>query len=202
MASGTQQFRQSFLLTGAVVALVLVTGFALVSSRSVTRIVERQADERGRDVATHAASLVGMYLRERRRLPPRLHTAVRVRRALFHRKPRVLRPRLEPDIRLPAVGRGMVAAGSGGRCVRRRAALRLIGRRGVTRVRLGHPGATPGRPDTETLSGAAGEELVVTVPVDNGKWWVVFRQPKAAAYAAARTTAANIVLWTVVLRSE
>jgi len=39
----------------------------------------------------------------------------------------------------------------------------------------------------------------VTVPVDNGKWWVVFRQPKGAAYAAARTTAANIVLWTVVL---
>src|SRR5216683_2612680 len=67
MASRTQQFQQSFILTGAVVALVLVTGFALVSSRSVSRIVERQANERGRDVATHAASLVGMYLRERRR---------------------------------------------------------------------------------------------------------------------------------------
>src|SRR6266513_452802 len=55
------------------------------------------------------------------------------------------------------------------------------------------------RADTATVLGAAGEELVVTVPVDNGKWWVVFRQPKTTAYAAARTTAANIVLWTVVL---
>src|SRR5207244_1103632 len=48
-------------------------------------------------------------------------------------------------------------------------------------------------------TGASGEDLVVTVPVDNGKWWVVFRQPKATAYAAARTTAASIVIWTVVL---
>jgi len=55
------------------------------------------------------------------------------------------------------------------------------------------------RAETATVPGAAGEELVVTVPVDNGKWWVVFRQPNTAAYAAARTTAANIVLWTVVL---
>src|SRR5436309_14007311 len=67
MSSRTQQLRQSFLLMGAVVALVLVAGFALFSSRSVTRIVERQANERGQDMATHAASLVGMYLRERRR---------------------------------------------------------------------------------------------------------------------------------------
>src|SRR6266513_3700304 len=55
------------------------------------------------------------------------------------------------------------------------------------------------RADTATVLGAAGEELVVTVPVDNGKWWVVFRQPKTTAYAAARTTAATIVRWTVVL---
>src|SRR3989475_9776816 len=67
MSSRTQQLRQSFLLMGAVVALVLVAGFALFSSRSVTRIVERQANERGQDIAPHVASLVGMYLRERRR---------------------------------------------------------------------------------------------------------------------------------------
>src|SRR4029077_853656 len=65
LSSRTQQFRQSFPPPGAVVALVLVTGFALLSSRSVTRIVERQANERGQDVATHVASLVGMYLRDR-----------------------------------------------------------------------------------------------------------------------------------------
>src|SRR3989475_11411731 len=67
MSSRTQQLRQSFLLMGAVVALVLVAGFALLSSRSVTRIVERQANQRGQDMAPHVASLVGVYLPERRR---------------------------------------------------------------------------------------------------------------------------------------
>src|SRR2546428_7927786 len=67
MSRPAQPLRQSLLPMGAVVALVLVAGFALLSSRSVTRIVERQANERGQDMATHVASLVGMYLRERRR---------------------------------------------------------------------------------------------------------------------------------------
>src|SRR5256884_9019881 len=91
MSSRTQQLRQSFLLMGAVVALVLVAGFALFSSRSVTRIVERQANERGHDTATHGAALVGGYLRESRREteaqarapagvpagPPRVQPAIR-----------------------------------------------------------------------------------------------------------------------------
>src|ERR1043166_6826568 len=67
MASRPPQLRQSFLLTRAVVALVPVAGFALVSSRSVTRIVERQATEHGQDVASHVAALVTVYLHERRR---------------------------------------------------------------------------------------------------------------------------------------
>src|SRR3989442_525082 len=81
----------------------------------------------------------------------------------------------------------------------------IVGGGGSDQADLLHPipdaAAVPRREgaDTATVPGAAGEELVVTVPVDNGKWWVVFRQPKTAAYAAARTTAANIVLWTVVL---
>src|SRR2546430_14618592 len=66
MSSRTPQLRQSFLVTGAAVALALVTGFALLSSRSASRIVERQANARGQDLATHAASLVDLYLRERR----------------------------------------------------------------------------------------------------------------------------------------
>ena len=66
MSSRTPQLRQSFLVTGAAVALVLVTGFALLSSRSTSRIVERQANARGQDLATHVASLVDLYLRERR----------------------------------------------------------------------------------------------------------------------------------------
>src|SRR6267143_1092112 len=317
MASRTQQFRQSFLLTGAVVALVLVTGFALVSSRSVTRIVERQADERGRDVATHAASLVGMYLRERRREAEALARSPAVVRAALDGSqqaitqglPRLDTPTLErmfkqrrmlggdPDLaaylrdyvqrsefaelsfteshgysvlasnrtsdflqsdeewwrRAVADGvyEGVPRYDSSAAAVSleydvaiqapRRAApagvlkavfaldrlsrlltpadvgdrvrlqvvdaqgVLIVGGGGPDQADLLHPipdaAAVPRRerPDTATLSGAAGEELVVTVPVDNGKWWVVFRQPKAAAYAAARTTAANIVLWTVVL---
>jgi methyl-accepting chemotaxis protein len=55
------------------------------------------------------------------------------------------------------------------------------------------------RPATAVAHDPAGDELVVTVPTENGKWWVVFREPVAVAYAAARSTAASIVLWTVVL---
>ncbi|HYK83221.1 MAG TPA: methyl-accepting chemotaxis protein [Gemmatimonadales bacterium] len=55
------------------------------------------------------------------------------------------------------------------------------------------------RPATALVRGAAGEELVVTVPTNGDKWWVVYREPKATAYAAARTTTANVVVWTVVL---
>jgi methyl-accepting chemotaxis protein len=319
MPSRTQQFRQSFLLTGAVVALVLVTAFALLSSRSVTRIVERQANERGRDMATHVASLVGMYLRERRREAEGLARSPAVVRAALDGSqqaisqglPRVDTPTLErmfnqrrtlggdPDlaaylrdyvqrsefaeiffteshgysvlasnrtsdfvqsdeewwrraaadgvyegvprydssaaavsleydvaIRAPRVAAPvgvlkavfaldrlsrLITAADVGDGVR----LQVVDAQGMLMVGGGGTGpnqsdllrpipdaaAVPRleRADTATLPGAAGEELVVTVPVDNGKWWVVFRQPKGAAYAAARTTAANIVVWTVVL---
>ena len=325
MSSRTRQLRQSFLLTGAVVALVLVTGFGLVSSRSVTRIVERQASERGQDVATHFASLVGMYLRERRReaealarspavvraaldgsqqassqrLPqldtPTLERMFKQRRALggdpdlaaylrdyirrsefaelffteshgysvlasnrtSHfvqsdqewwrraatdgvyegtprydssaaavsleydiaiRAPRVAAPVgvLKAVFALDRLSRLLSAADVGGG-----ARLQVVDAQGTLLAGGGGGGAGGAggpnqnellrpipdaadvprleRADTATVLGAAGEELVVTVPVDNGKWWVVLRQPKAAAYAAARTTAANIVLWTVVL---
>jgi len=63
MSSQPQRFRQSFLRTGALVALALVTAFALLSTNSATRVVERQANERGQDVAAHVASLVDLYLR-------------------------------------------------------------------------------------------------------------------------------------------
>src|SRR6059036_287595 len=320
MSSRTQQLRQSFLLMGAVVALVLVAGFALFSSRSVTRIVERQANERGQDMATHVASLVGMYLRERRREAEALARSPAVVRAaldgsqqaISRRLPQLDTPTLErmfnqrhvlggdPELAAyfrdyvqrsefselffteshgysvlasnrtsdfvqsdeewwrQAVAEGLyegaprydssaaavsleydvairtprlsapvgvlkavfpldrlsqlLTAADGGAGVR----LQVVDAQGTLIVGGGGSGGKPNqadllhpipdaaavprreRPDTGTVSGAAGEELVVTVPVDNGKWWVVFRQPKAAAYAAARTTA-NIVLWTVVL---
>jgi len=56
------------------------------------------------------------------------------------------------------------------------------------------------RPATARVVGPGGSaDLVVTVPTANGKWWVVFREPERAAYAVARTTATNIVLWTIAL---
>src|SRR6184192_2720562 len=321
MSSRTQQLRQSFLLMGAVVALVLVAGFALFSSRSVTRIVERQANERGQDMATHVASLVGMYLRERRREAEALARSPAVVRAaldgsqqaISRRLPQLDTPTLErmfnqrhvlggdPElaayfrdyvrrsefselffteshgysvlasnrtsdfvqsdeewwrqavadglhegaprydssaaavsleydvaIRAPRVSAPvgvlkavfpldrlsqLLTAADAGAGVR----LQVVDAQGMLIVGGGGGGGKPNqaellhpipdaaavprgeRPDTATVPGASGEDLVVTVPVDNGKWWVVFRQPKATAYAAARTTAASIVIWTVVL---
>ena len=325
MSSRTQQLRQSFLLMGAVVALVLVAGFALLSSRSVTRIVERQADGRGQDVATHVASLVGMYLRERRREAEALARSPAVVRAaldgsqqaISRRLPQLDTPTLErmfnqrhvlggdPELAAylrdyvqrsefselffteshgysvlasnrtsdfvqsdkewwrQAVAEGLyegaprydssaaavsleydvairaprlnapvgvlkavfpldrlsqlLTAADTGAGVR----LQVVDAQGMliaagggggggggvkpNQADLLHPipdaAAVPRRerPDTATVPGASGEDLVVTVPVDNGKWWVVFRQPKGTAYAAARSTAANIVVWTVVL---
>src|SRR6266446_9804723 len=317
MSSRTQQLRQSFLLMGAVVALVLVAGFALFSSRSVTRIVERQANERGQDMATHVASLVGMYLRERRREAEALARSPAVVRAaldgshqaISQRLPQLDTPTLErmfkqrhvlggdPDlaaylrdyvqqsefselffteshgysvlasnrtsdfvqsdeewwrraaadgvyegvprydssaaavsleydvaIRAPRVtapvgvlktvfaldrlSRLLTATDVGGG-----ARLQVADAQGTLLVGGGGPNPTGllrpipdaalvprlAHADTATVPGPTGEQLVVTVPVDNGKWWVVFRQPKATAYAAARTTAASIVIWTVVL---
>ncbi len=321
MSSRTQQLRQSFLLMGAVVALVLVAGFALLSSRSVTRIVERQANERGQDVATHVASLVGMYLGERRREAEALARSPAVVRAaldasqqaISRRLPQLDTPTLErmfnqrhvlggdPElaayfrdyvqrsefselffteshgysvlasnrtsdfvqsdeewwrqavadglyegaprydssaaavsleydvaIRAPRLSAPvgvlkavfpldrlsqLLTAADAGAGVR----LQVVDAQGMLIVGGGGGGGKPNqadllhpipdaaavprreRPDTATVPGPSGEDLVVTVPVDNGKWWVVFRQPEGTAYAAARTTAANIVVWTVVL---
>src|SRR5437867_4033514 len=320
MSSRTQQLRQSFLLMGAVVALVLVAGFALLSSRSVTRIVERQANERGQDVATHVASLVGLYLRERRREAEALAQSPAVVRAALEGSQQAISQRLlqldtptlermfnqrralggDPDlaayfrdyvqrsefaelffterhgysvlasnrtsdfvqsdeewwrraasdgayegvprydssaaavsleydvaIRAPRVAAPvgvlktvfaldrlspLLTAADVGDGVR----LQVVDAQGLLIVagrNRGGPNAAEllrpipdaaavprlDRADAATVPGPAGAELVVTVPVDNGKWWVVFRQPRGAAYAAARATTANIVLWTVVL---
>jgi len=39
-----------------------------------------------------------------------------------------------------------------------------------------------------------GEELVVTVPTNQGEWWVLYRQPTATAFAAARSTQRGVWL--------
>src|SRR2546426_2751428 len=54
-------------------------------------------------------------------------------------------------------------------------------------------------PARTTLRTGRTEDLVVTVPTNNGTWWVVFRQPTATAYAGARGTRASIFLWALLL---
>ncbi|HEX4628984.1 MAG TPA: methyl-accepting chemotaxis protein, partial [Gemmatimonadales bacterium] len=320
MASGAQRFRQSFLVTGAGVALVLVIAFALLSTNSATRVVERQANERGQDLAAHTASMVALYLRERHRearvlaLSPAVVRAAldASQRAVEQRLPQLDAPTLErrfnqrrelgadaelerflrdytrssdlagvlfteshgytvlasdrPSafghsaeawwqkamandvydgpprydssaamvtleydvaIRAPRSGQRVgvlkaafaldslatliaaadVAGGGRLEVVDTGGALLLgpvaPGGRGAGELLRPVPdaGAVPrlDHPARASVRTAAGAELVVTVPTNDGKWWVVFRQPEAMAYAAARTTAKNIVLWTVLL---
>src|SRR5690242_2469429 len=94
MSSRALQFRQSFLLTGALVAFGLVTAFALLSSHSATRVVERQANARGHDIASHVASLVDLYLRERHQEAGALARSPAVVRAALDASQQAVRQRL------------------------------------------------------------------------------------------------------------
>src|SRR5881394_816293 len=315
MSSRTPQLRQSFLVTGAAVALALVTGFALLSSRSASRIVERQANARGQDLATHVASLVDLYLRERRHEAEALAGSPAVVRAALEASQAALRQRLPPldiptlermfnqrrelggDPDLAAYLRGYaqhsdfaelfftdshgynvlasdrtsdfvqsdeawwqqaVKTGAYEGAPRYDSSAAVVSLEydiAIRAPRVAHPvgvlkavfalarlsqllaaGDLPGgvrlevvdaqgrrivtpdsaellrplpqaadipresRPATARVVGPDGSaDLVVTVPTANGKWWVVFREPERAAYAVARTTATNIVLWTVAL---
>src|SRR5437764_229877 len=318
MSSRTPQLRQSFLVTGAAVALVLVTGFALLSSRSASRIVERQANARGQDLATHAARLVDRSLGERRHEAGALAGSPAVGRAALEASQAALRQRLppldiptlermfnqrrelggDPDlaaylrgyaqhsdfaelffteshgynvlasdrtsdfvqadeawwqqavktgayegpprydssaavvsleydiaIRAPRVARPvgvLKAVFALDRLSKLLAAADLPGGVRLEVVdaqgrRIVTPDSTDllrplpqaadiprqSRPATARVPAPGGPggsaDLVVTVPTADGKWWVVFREPESAAYAVARTTATNIVLWTVAL---
>src|SRR6266571_1993581 len=315
MSSRTPQLRQSFLVTGAAVALVLVTGFAILSSRSAGRIVEQQANARGQDLATHVASLVDLYLRERRHEAEALAGSPAVVRAALDASQSAVRQRL-PQLDIPTLERmfnqrrelggdpdlaaylrgyaehsdfaelffteshgynvlasdrtsdfvqsdeewWQQAVKTGGyegpprydssaavvsleydiairapRVARPVGVLKAVfaldrlsqllaaadlpggvrlevvdaqGRRIVTpdsaELLRPLPQAADiprqSRPATARVVGPGGSaDLVITVPTTNGKWWVVFREPERAAYAVARTTATNIVLWTVAL---
>ena len=314
MTSRTQQLRQSFLLTGAAVALVLVITFAALSGNSAQRTVEQQAKDLGQDVATRVATLVNQYLRERRheaealasspavvraaldgaqqavkqKLPqldtPTLERMFNQRRALggdadlaaylggyvqrsdyaelffteshgytvlssgrtsvfvqsdeawwqravadgvfegaprydssaaivsleydvaIH-APRATRPLgvLKSVFALDHLAQLLSAAEVGGGAI-----LQVVDAEGRVIVSAS-PGDVlhtladaPALPRTQlpaqtTLRTGTAEELVVTVPANNGKWWVVFRQPTATAYAAARSTRASIFLWALLL---
>src|SRR5437016_3553463 len=227
MSSRTPQLRQSFLVTGAAVALVLVTGFALLSSRSASRIVERQANARGQDLATHVASLVDLYLRERRHEAEALAGSPAVVRAALEASQAALRQRL-PQLDIPTLERMFNQRRELGGDPDLAAYLRgyaqhsdfaelffteshgynvLASDRTSDFVQSDEAWwqqaadiPRESRPATARVVGPGGSaDLVVTVPTANGKWWVVFREPERAAYAVARTTATNIVLWTIAL---
>ncbi|HEX9347073.1 MAG TPA: methyl-accepting chemotaxis protein [Gemmatimonadales bacterium] len=65
MAIKSQQLRQSFLISGAGAAVLLVVFVAWLTSNRVGHVLEQQADVRGRDVATRVAAIVSQYLKER-----------------------------------------------------------------------------------------------------------------------------------------
>jgi methyl-accepting chemotaxis protein len=67
MAIKAQQLRQSFLLSGAGAAVLLVVFVAWLTSSHVGTVLEQQAEERGHDIATRAAAMVAQYMKERRR---------------------------------------------------------------------------------------------------------------------------------------
>src|SRR2546423_9143343 len=83
MAIKSQQLRQSFLISGAGAAVLLVVSVAWITSNRVGDALRREADARARDEATHTSAIVTQYLRERRReatalaSEPQLITAVR-----------------------------------------------------------------------------------------------------------------------------
>jgi len=67
MAIKSQQLRQSFLISGAGAAVLLIVFVAWLTSSRVGSVLTDQADVRGRDVATRVAAIVSQYLKERRR---------------------------------------------------------------------------------------------------------------------------------------
>src|SRR5260370_21815352 len=66
MAIKSQQLRQSFLISGAGAAVLLVVFVAWLTSSGVGQVLEQEADARGRDDATRVSAIVTQYLKERR----------------------------------------------------------------------------------------------------------------------------------------
>lgn len=283
MPRRVQQLRHSFLLAGAAAALAVVIVLAVVAGKSANRILERQADERGRDVATRVAALVGQFLRERRheaevlaaspavvaaagRAPggdPALQAYLRdyversdfaeilltdargqgvlgsgprrgggvvvsdeiwwqraIADGAFEGEPQydssaaVVSLEYDVAIRPRLLGRpaGVLQSVFGLDRLERLSATRDLGGGAYLQVvdEHGHLVITPDRsqllhavpdgeavprterPATAVVQAAAGPELVVTAPTNNGRWWVLFRQPTATAYVAARATERTI----------
>src|SRR5213593_446328 len=67
MAIKAQQLRQSFLISGAGAAVLLVVFVAWITSNRVGHALQDDADTRALDEAAHAGVTVTQYLKERRR---------------------------------------------------------------------------------------------------------------------------------------
>ncbi|HJS42816.1 MAG TPA: methyl-accepting chemotaxis protein [Gemmatimonadales bacterium] len=67
MAIKSQQLRRSVLISGSGIAVLLVAFVAWLTSSRVGRVLEQQAEVRGRDAATRVAAIISQYLKERRR---------------------------------------------------------------------------------------------------------------------------------------
>ncbi|HKA58429.1 MAG TPA: hypothetical protein VKD28_07425, partial [Gemmatimonadales bacterium] len=67
MAIKSQQLRRSVLISGSGIAVLLVAFVAWLTSSRVGRVLEQQADVRGREAATRVAAIISQYLKERRR---------------------------------------------------------------------------------------------------------------------------------------
>ena len=314
MATRTQQLRQSFLVTGAAVALALVVVLAVVTAHEASNTLEDLANQRGTEVAIRVASLVTSYLRERRHeavalaLSPAIIAAAldAAQKAAARGLDRLDIPSLERQfdrtrqlggdptlqryfreypqrsdiaalsfteshgftviasdrpsrfvqsgedwwqvaardgesegeasydslanavsieydiaIRAPGVARpaGVVQAVFGLDKLATLLGAGALGDGAYLHVvdEHGHLLVGPDqslllqlvpddrliprrdRPQTAVIPTARGEELVISIPANRGRWWVLFRQPTAQAYAAARTTQRDIWLGALAL---
>jgi methyl-accepting chemotaxis protein len=309
MAIKSQQLRQSFLISGAVAAVLLVGFVAWLTSNRVGAVLEQQADVRGRDVATRVAATVTQYMKERRRevvtlaSQPQLIAAVREagQSASASGLDRIPIPDLErmftasrqlggdpalrdylraytsisdfaeiivtenhglnvltssrpsdfvqrdepwwqraiadgsyegdarydssssaasvefdvairaPGLRNPAGALKAVFALDrltallGNEDLAGNAYLEVVDRRGAVLVSKDRAlllqtlpeidSITLGSQDETTIINTrGGEELIVTVPANQGEWWVLYREPAATAFAVARTTQRSVWL--------
>src|SRR5437016_2450323 len=209
MAIKSQQLRQSFLVSGAGAAVLLVIFVAWITSDRIGSVLEQQAEARGHDVATRAAAIVTQYLKERRREVAALAegsfegqagfdssaNAAAIELDLAIRSPRARQPlgvikavvalnRLTALLGTQEVEGGtylQLVDGRGDLLVTKDPSLLLQSLPDKDRVSLGP------EPRSAQITTVRGEdELVVSVPA--GQWWVLYREPLATAFAAARST--------------
>ncbi len=175
MATHTVRLRRRVLVAAAALAIALALGMALVATRSVTAAVGGLALQRALDVAGHAATLTDGYLLDRRRQPgvaavdPGFGVALEDRDELARR------------LRASHLGDGayLQIVDSAGRLVVGAAAAAVEAPPDVAAI------PRSARPEVAEVRTARGAEIVASVPANDGRWWVLFRQPRAQAYAAA-----------------